>query len=246
MSYWDWNKTSYHEIDGDRRRIRKLREEWVWQPTKMGPSDGRVREVGQLMHDSVYECAFCKGTGERPKGYTCPVCKKKGTFKVFRPPTVVCACCKGKGEDKPRSVLTCGACKGKGVIPVKEPVELCTQCHGRGREGGGNLICGTCRGSGVITKVEGEGRYIGKPSGTERECLEVILEKGRAGRVTIGKYIGVSSNYAEYVCESLSKKGLVRKGKGQIYYPTMKGKTAMGLEVEEDDYEWPIPWPKKG
>lgn len=249
MSYWDWERTSHEEFR-DRKRLKKLPQEQVWHPAKMTPSFGRVsvKDVGKLSYETVIACAFCKGEGERPAGFVCPVCKRKGTIKIFRPPTVVCAVCKGRGEDKPRSVLTCGACKGKGVMPAKEPVEVCTHCNGKGREPTNKIVCGTCRGAGVTHVIpEGQERYIARPWGTERECLQVILEKGRAGRVTVSKHINVSSNYAEYVCDSLAKKGLVRKGKGQMYYPTKQGKRAMRWNDEvEDDYDWPTSWPVKG
>ncbi|MDA2926048.1 hypothetical protein MYX78_02250 [Acidobacteria bacterium AH-259-G07] len=256
MSDWNWETKSHGEMTSGRRRIKKLPEEWVWQPVKMGPAYGRGGQVGKLLHESVYDCAFCKGTGERPKGSTCPVCKRKSTVRM-EPPVVMCAYCKGRGEDKPRSVLTCSACKGKGVISVKEPVEMCTHCNGRGREPTNKIVCGSCRGSGVMTssgKVEeaGEGfesagyaelgesdeypGWVQPPPGSEREALEVILEKGRAGRVTVGKFIGVSSTYAEMVCNALAKKGLVRKGEDRIYYPTPKGKKAVGWSEKEHDH----------
>ena len=251
MATWDWANRTPGEFTGYGKRLKKLPQDQVWHPVRMTPSfrEGSQKQPGKLIYDTVLACAFCKGEGERPADFTCPVCKRNGTVKIFRPPVVVCAYCKGRGEDKPRSVLTCGACKGKGVLPVKPPVEVCSHCNGKGAEPTNKIVCITCRGAGVTTKIEeGKERFVARPWGTERECLQVILELGRAGHVTVSKQVSISSAYAEYVCESLTKKGLIRKGKGRIYSPTALGKRAMRWkeEVDQDsDYEWTTPWPKR-
>lgn len=198
--------------------------------------------VPKLSHEIVYDCAFCHGEGERPKGSVCPVCRRKATVRVFRPPTVVCAFCKGQGEDEPGSVLPCGVCKGKGVISVREPVEACPSCDGAGRERTSKSVCDTCAGTGMIKKTEVDERF--PPLwGQERECLEVILNQGRAGRATVGKKAGVSPDYAEYVCNTLAQKGFVKVslndsigtiGKGQMFYPTPLARKAMNWKEKEN------------
>lgn len=251
MTYSSWETKSHREMTGTTRRIKKLPEEWVWQPIKMGPSHTSYGRgvVGKVLAESVYDCAFCRGSGERPRGSTCPVCKRKGSIKV-QPPAVMCAYCRGRGEDKPRTLITCSACKGIGVISVKEPVGTCHHCRGTGKEPTNKLPCGSCRGSGVMTS-SGNGKdggdaydesddytgWVQPPSGSEREALEIILDKGRAGRCTVGKYMAVSATYAEMVCNSLAKKGLVRKGEGRIYYPTLKGKKALGYQEKGENHE---------
>ncbi|MCG2727106.1 MAG: hypothetical protein L6244_00435 [Candidatus Methanoperedenaceae archaeon] len=254
MTDWSWDTKSHKGIRTDRQGIKKLPEEWLWEPVKMGPAHSSYGRgvVGKILTEKVYDCGFCRGTGERPKGSRCPVCNGKGTVSVS-PPAVVCAYCKGGGEDKPRSNITCTACRGKGIISVQEPVEICSHCNGKGREPNNKLPCGACKGSGVVTvkqRVETQSvrresiRYpsfniqeyssdekeqkINFPTGSERDALKIITELGCAGRVTVGKRMGVSSTYAEMVCGSLCKKGLITKGEGRIYYPTAKGETAIG------------------
>ena len=196
--------------------------------------------VAELSHERVYACAFCRGEGEKPAGTLCIVCKRKGTVRVFRPPTAVCAFCKGEGENQPETLLPCEACNGKGVISVMEPVEVCPNCHGNGREPTNRSVCATCRGAGVITEIEVD---TGIPDlwGHERGCLEVILEEGQVGRATVARRVGISPDYVEYVCRTLAEKGLVkismsdpirRIGRGQMFYPTSLAKKALKLEMQ--------------
>jgi len=69
------------------------------------------------------------------------------------PPAVMCAYCKGRGEEKPRSNVTCTVCRGKGFVSVAEPVEGCTHCRGTGAEPNNKLSCLKCGGKGVVTKM---------------------------------------------------------------------------------------------
>lgn len=200
--------------------------EWAWEPVA---TSGRAysRKTGQILRQEIYDCAFCKGTGERPAGSKCPVCKGKGTVRV-KPPAVTCALCKGRGEEQPRSALTCSACRGKGVVSVQEPIKICPTCNGRGRQIGSNLYCMSCKGSGVVTVKtgkEGEGSAaIRKPGGSEWEALKVINDIGRAGRNGVGGRMRVSSHYAEYVLKSLLNKGLLEKESRDIYILSPAGK----------------------
>lgn len=254
MSVENWETKPHQKLSGRTKGIKKLPEDWQWEPVKIGSaytSYGRGT-VGMLLSETVYDCAFCRGSGQRPRGSNCPVCKSRGTV-TLQPPVVMCAYCKGRGEDKPRSLITCTACKGNGLLSVKEPLESCGHCKGTGKEPISKLPCGSCRGSGVITvaeeveatfggaadredgtleksSVRDADEYPGwatAPTGSEHDALEIILERGRAGRCTVGRLIGVSTSYAEMVCNSLSKKGLISKGEGRIYSPTPKGKKAM-------------------
>ncbi|MDA2929847.1 hypothetical protein MYX84_07870 [Acidobacteria bacterium AH-259-O06] len=108
----------------------------------------------ELFREEVYDCAFCKGTGEKPRGAVCPTCKGKKRVH-FTPPVVKCAACKGRGEEQPRTNITCAPCRGKGWIAVREPVEKCQSCRGRGKTSGSNLPCVTCKGAGVVTMKKG-------------------------------------------------------------------------------------------
>jgi len=253
MADWSWETKSHKGVQTAGPGIKKLPEEWLWEPVKMGPAHSSYGRgvVGKVLTEKVYDCGFCRGTGERPKGSRCPVCKGKGTVSVS-PPAVVCAYCKGRGEDKPRSNITCTACRGKGIISVQEPVEICSHCNGKGREPN-KLPCVICKGSGVVTvkqRIETQSVHresirhpsfniqeyssdekeqkINFPTGSERDALKIITELGCAGKATVGKRMGISSSYAEMVCQSLYKKGLVKKGEGRIYYPTPEGKKAIG------------------
>ncbi len=125
----------------------------VWDriaTTKDGRTYGRTGRVGQLLRQHVYDCAFCKGTGQRPKGSKCPVCKGRETVRV-QPPAVICAFCGGTGEEIRSSVITCSVCKGKGVVSVVEPIKICSACRGSGRPIGSSLYCTACKGKGVVT-----------------------------------------------------------------------------------------------
>ena len=153
---WEWNSSSHKRVQAGKRGIKKLKDEWIWQPVNLGPA-GQYgsHQVGEILEEEVYPCGFCNGTGEKPRGSKCPVCKGKGTVSV-EPPAVKCAYCKGRGEEKPRSNVTCTACKGKGVIHIEEPVEICPHCRGTGKEPTNKLVCVKCRGKGVVTVQEEE------------------------------------------------------------------------------------------
>ncbi|MFQ6066094.1 MAG: hypothetical protein ACE5K3_02300 [bacterium] len=211
----DWN-----------RGLNEEGSQWAWEP--MVHSGGTYSQRrGEILRQEIYDCAFCKGTGERPRGSKCPVCKGEGTAHV-KPPAVVCAFCKGRGEEKPRSTLTCSACRGKGVVSVKEPIKICPTCSGRGRQIGSNLYCMSCKGTGVVTVKTGkEGDNIAmvrRPGGSEWEALHIIYELGRAGRNGVGGRMHVSASYAEYVLKSLLNKQLIKKENRDIYVLSQAGK----------------------
>lgn len=131
-------------------------EGWVWHSLKMEkeckpdiPSDKPAKTVN-LLRDEWYDCAFCGGAGEKPRGSVCSVCRGSKRIQLT-PPVVKCASCKGRGEEKPRTNVTCTPCRGKGYVSVIEPVEVCPTCNGVGRTRGSNLACVQCRGIGAIT-----------------------------------------------------------------------------------------------
>jgi DnaJ-class molecular chaperone len=111
---------------------------------------GKVKKTVELLRDEWYDCGFCSGTGEKPKGSTCPVCRGSKHIELT-PPVVRCASCKGRGEEKPRSNVTCTPCRGKGYASVAEPVDVCPTCRGFGRTQGSSLACIRCKGIGVIS-----------------------------------------------------------------------------------------------
>ncbi|MEW6216023.1 MAG: hypothetical protein AB1478_12605, partial [Nitrospirota bacterium] len=231
---WEWDPSSYKRIRTGKTGIKKLKDEWIWQPVKLGPAGQYAsHQVGEILEDEIYPCGFCNGTGEKPKGSKCSVCKGKATVSV-EPPAVKCAYCRGRGEERPRTNVTCTACRGKGVIHVEEPIEICPHCRGTGAEPTNKLVCITCRGRGVVTvsnRVKEEIYYleevgsfveekfkskvkevpVGSVSGSEREALEVVKELSRADRVAVARNMAppVSSAYAEQLCNSLVKKGLL-------------------------------------
>jgi len=151
---WQWDEVSHKGSRTGKGGIKKLKDEWVWQPVKLegGQSYGG-HHTGILLEDETYPCGFCNGTGEKPKGSKCSVCKGNGTVSV-EPPAVKCAYCRGRGEEKPRTNVTCTACRGKGVIHVEEPIETCQHCRGTGKEPTNKLVCIKCRGKGVVTVKE--------------------------------------------------------------------------------------------
>ena len=112
------------------------------------------QQIGQILREETYQCAFCQGSGSRPRGSTCPVCRGKGVVSVI-PPAMICVFCKGRGEERPRTNITCVVCRGKGVVPVREPLEQCRRCKGRGVDSHSKLPCIECKGKGVVT-VKGE------------------------------------------------------------------------------------------
>lgn len=255
----DKSGTKTHKgIQSKNSPIKKWPDEWIWEPVALGSSGQMAasRSAGEILNDDIYECGFCGGSSEKPRGSRCSVCGGKGTVSV-NPPAVICAYCKGSGEEKPRSNITCTACRGKGVIHVQEPVERCSHCQGTGKEPTNKLPCVICRGSGVVTvkeEVEKE-RYfkpdlewqepesfsspkshpgtktklksqpVSKakpreksyrlPSGSEKEVMEIIYELGAADRAAVGRRMLVSSSYADYLCKSLVKAGLLMWASGK-------------------------------
>jgi len=104
------------------------------------------------------------------------------------------------------------------VVPVEEPVESCPQCRGRGRESGNsNLPCGRCKGKGVVGAKEGDSRFSGRPSGSAGQVANVVHNMGEAGKSQIARKVGLSSDYVAFVCESMIKKGYLKKAGRGIY-----------------------------
>ncbi|MCG2710650.1 MAG: hypothetical protein L6246_10100 [Thermodesulfovibrionales bacterium] len=233
---WEWDSSSHKRIQTGKTGIKKLKDEWIWQTVKLGPA-GQYgsHQIGELLEDEVYPCGFCNGTGEKPRGSKCSVCKGKGSVSV-EPLAVKCAYCKGGGQEKPRSNVTCNACRGKGVIHVEEPVQICPHCQGTGKEPTNKLVCIKCRGKGVVTVKEeeeetwdtekateqsegvppsdsegGKERVVSSASGSEREALQVIKELGQADEFAVAGDMSppVSSAYAKQLCDALAKKGLI-------------------------------------
>lgn len=231
---WQWDLASHKRSQVKNSGIKKLKDEWVWHPVKVGPGQSYGgHQMGALFKDETYPCGFCNGTGEKPRGSRCPVCRGAGTVSV-EPPAVRCAYCKGKGEEKPRGNVTCTACRGKGVIHVEEPVETCSQCRGTGKELTNKLVCIKCRGKGVVTvkeeemvleeKLKGVNYFteeipqakereapVGSASGSERDALKIIKEFGQADRASVGRNMSppISSAYAKQLCDALVKKRLL-------------------------------------
>lgn len=236
---WKWDSKSYKNLNTRDTGIKKLKDEWVWQPVKInsGAQGYGSHRVGEILEDEIYPCAYCNGTGEKPKGSKCPVCKGKGVVFV-ESPAVRCAYCRGTGEEKPRSNVTCIACKGKGVIHVDEPIEICSHCKGTGKEPTNKLVCIKCRGKGVVTvkrekkqeiynlseiekisnfapetyqDIRTERKVRSSASGSEKEVLEVIKKLGKLDKIAIAKNMSppISSSYAEQLCNALLKKGII-------------------------------------
>lgn len=236
--------------------IKQEREGWIWEPIKIdrrgraySPVSGRGGKAATILRQEVYQCAFCRGTGEKPKGAKCSVCKGKEQVSV-QPPAIVCAYCKGGGEERPRTNITCTVCRGKGFVSVIEPIEQCPHCRGTGAEPTNKLPCIVCHGRGVITLKEKQikrGRVKtlfqstpsgdldnkevvkarGRPSGSEQEVLEIIQELGRTNRAMIGRRMGVSSAYAEHLCDSLIKGRFLCRASRGLFALSEKGKEAL-------------------
>jgi len=243
---WEWDSKSHKKINSKDTGIKKLNEEWSWQPVRL---DSKTQgyggyQVGVILDGEANTCPYCKGTGERPKGSKCPVCKGKGTASV-EPPAVRCAYCRGTGEEKPRTIITCTACRGKGIVHVEEPIEICPHCKGTGKEPTNKLVCIKCRGKGVVTvkrekereiydseEIEKFGDFAQETyqvnkkerpirsavSGSEKEALEVIKRLGKSDRIAVAKNMSppISSSYAEQLCNALLKKGLIVR-EGVLY-----------------------------
>lgn len=164
MRHLNWEKVPNTKSKSRLGGVRKLPGEWEWETVHMGPSYtsyGRGT-VGKILPERVFYCAFCRGKGLKPAGSVCPVCRGQGTVTVD-PSAVMCAYCKGSGQEKPRSNITCTCCKGIGIVHVTEPIEVCEHCHGRGAEPTNKLPCGKCHGAGVVTvREEGDGLPAGR------------------------------------------------------------------------------------
>jgi len=241
---WQWDSDLPKKVQTKGKGIKKIKDEWVWQPAKIGPGQSYGgHQIGELFKDEAYPCGFCSGTGCKPKGSKCPVCRGTGTVFID-PPAIKCAYCKGAGTEKPRSNVTCSACKGKGVIHVEEPVEMCPRCRGTGKEVTNKLICITCRGKGVVSVKEEKEAWgfeqepednnffskeepVGSASGSERDALKIVKELGQADSVTVSKRMSppVSSAYAGQLCLALVKKRLLLRS-GLLYSLTPDGEKA--------------------
>lgn len=197
-------------------------EGFTWQPVKAA-GWGRKR-VGEVFRDEHYQCAFCKGTGERPKGSRCPACRGEGEIHL-NPPTVTCAFCNGTGENEPRMHVTCPVCRGKGIVSVVEPIKICPTCNGRGRIVGSPLYCIACRGKGVVTvkgtvdEARGETKtFMARPSGTGGDIVDVIYQKdGQADYQHIARKLRISPYYAESICKQMTERGYLKKISRSVY-----------------------------
>jgi len=250
---WAWDSVSHKGTQTNRRNVKKLKDDWVWEPVKIGPGQSYGgHQKGALLSDGTYPCGFCSGKGQKPMGSMCPVCRGTGTVSVD-PPTVRCAYCKGKGTEKPISNVTCTACGGKGVIHVEEPVETCSRCRGTGKELTNKLVCIKCRGKGVVT-VQEENKQIydfgqeierlddlaqnkprterekpiGFATGSEREALRIIKELNQADAIAVGRNISppISPAYAKQLCDALLKKRLLLRH-GVLYSLTPHGEKVL-------------------
>ncbi len=207
--------------------------------------------VGKLLTQTSYPCGFCNGKGEKPKGVKCPVCRGAGEVAIA-PPAVVCAYCKGRGEDKPRSNITCTVCGGKGFVPVKEPIEGCSRCRGKGVEANNKLPCLGCKGKGVISKkvprketalaktgfhrqtkfqMEQKEKNLGRatkrqrnPMASEIEVLKVYKKATRTGKaLSVGSYTKMSPAYLAMMVRSLAENGFLMSVAPRRYEITGKG-----------------------
>ena len=253
---WDWRATRDNRLMGaesDENRETDLRggsavsaptassEDIAWRPLAVdsaGQTRAGVSLKGKLLQDTTYQCAFCRGQGERPAGTVCPVCRRSGVVSLD-PPVVICAYCHGRGEIPPRSGITCTVCKGKGKVSVKEPIQTCPRCRGRGRKIGAALHCLQCRGVGVVSVNGGRGRSSrASVLPSEREALEAIAgDSGRSGKTAVGRSMGVSSLYADQLCIKLAGKGLLKERDRGIYALTESGKAAVRSSAAAHDTE---------
>ena len=121
-----------------------------------------VPPIGTLLDVTTYECAFCRGEGEKPAGTACPVCRRSGVA-ILEPPVVTCGYCRGRGEVPRGSSMTCPVCGGPGKVSVRGPVQICPSCRGRGRKPGATLYCARCKGLGVAPIDAGNSRETVPP-----------------------------------------------------------------------------------
>lgn len=237
---WNWKPTTPAKAIRRARRSKAGYQDLPWSPMKArrtlkSSSDtgkGKALEevIGKIVREDFYNCGFCNGTGQRPLGSVCPVCKGKGQISI-NPPAVRCAFCKGRGEAQPRSLITCRVCKGKGVVSIVEPIKLCPECGGRGHISSGSESppCKRCKGKGVVTAEEREDRkFIPNPSGSERDVAQVIYQLGiEASVAEISPRTRMSTAYTEYVCKSMADKGYLEKVGRTIYVLTPECEKAM-------------------
>ena len=128
----------------------------VWETYQgfIGGRGAKAISLPELLWEERYPCAFCAGEGYSPPGTKCPVCKSSGTVTIFEPPAVKCGYCKGSGRKERKVHITCIVCRGKGIVTVKEPIQFCPGCQGKGFSTEDRLPCTACKGKGVITKKE--------------------------------------------------------------------------------------------
>ena len=69
--------------------------------------------------------------------------------------------------------MTCPVCGGQGKVSVKEPVQICPSCRGRGRKPGATLYCARCKGLGVVSVDASKGGEIASPTQASDENSSV-------------------------------------------------------------------------
>ncbi|MFH1951782.1 MAG: hypothetical protein ABIL06_09220 [Pseudomonadota bacterium] len=215
----------------------------VWTTSKIDGSGRRFSGgrrgvlVGKLHTEASHPCGFCKASGEKPKGTVCPVCRRAGELPVD-PPAVICAYCKGRGAEKPRSNITCTVCRGRGFVSVKEPIEGCMRCRGTGAEPNNKLPCLKCRGKGVISKkippkadislkanfhrlvrfqmeqkqmsMDRPAKQKRSPTASEIEVLNVYYDAKRQKRpMNASNCTGMSPAYVDMMVRSLVENGFL-------------------------------------
>ena len=63
----------------------------LWEPVDvkdMGEQyglGGTGQQIGEILRKETHQCAFCRGSGSKPRGSTCPVCRGKGLVQVTPP-----------------------------------------------------------------------------------------------------------------------------------------------------------------
>jgi len=232
-------------------------DELLWTTTKIDGSGRHCSEKGgairdwKLLTETTHPCGFCKAKGEKPKGTACSVCRGSGKASL-NPPAVICAFCKGRGEEKPRSNITCTVCRGKGFVSVTEPFIVCSHCRGKGSEPNNKLPCLKCKGKGVIPKMIPRKEVAApkaafynqvkfqmkqkdripvppakqkrNPTASEIEVLQVYYEARRRKKAfNISNYTGMSPAYVGMMTRSLVENGLLTALAPRKYEITPKG-----------------------
>ncbi len=231
-------------------------DELIWSTAKIDGSGKHSSKgaggimIGKLLTETTYPCGFCRGNGEKPKGTACPACRGTGNISV-NPPAIICAYCKGGGEEKPRSKITCTVCRGTGFVSVTEPIGGCAHCRGTGREPGNKLPCLKCRGKGVVTKPgtrkvmppeedfhrqtmfkmeqikrfqEHPTKPKRNPTASELEVLEVYCAtKQQKKPVNVSNCTGMSPAYVSMMIRSLVENGFLAAIAPRKYEITSKG-----------------------